>query len=193
MIYETLLEKGVDITKRPVPIKPSQHYFMGGISTNLSGMTTVEGLYACGECACTGVHGANRLASNSLLEALVYGNRIAQNLEKMHLVDNRHAQEGICISNTSCNEVLDESQAEQLIDEIQALMTKSAFIVRYGDELEEAQGVIHKQLRHLSQLDARGIKACTAMNMILVAGQIIDGAFKRKESIGSHILAEGKE
>ena len=77
MIYQRCLEEGVDMTKDLIPVFPCQHYLMGGIDVDLSARTTVEGLYAVGECSHTGVHGANRLASNSLLEALVFSRRAA--------------------------------------------------------------------------------------------------------------------
>ncbi|GHV47296.1 L-aspartate oxidase [Clostridia bacterium] len=76
-IYKNLLKRGIDITKEPAPIYPCQHYLMGGIAVDADGRTSVPGLFAAGECSCTGVHGNNRLASNSLLEALVFPKRIA--------------------------------------------------------------------------------------------------------------------
>lgn len=82
MIYEKCLEKGVDITKQPIPIFPCQHYLMGGIDVNLNSKTDIDRLYAVGECSHTGVHGANRLASNSLLEALVFGRRSAEDITR---------------------------------------------------------------------------------------------------------------
>ncbi len=82
MIYKKVLEKGYDMTKEPIPIYPCQHYLMGGIGVNGNGATTVKGLYAAGECAHTGVHGINRLASNSLLEALVFSRLIAEDINK---------------------------------------------------------------------------------------------------------------
>lgn len=74
-IYNKCLEEGIDISKKPIPVAPAQHYFMGGIKVDLNGKTSMENLYAFGETSCTGVHGANRLASNSLLEALVFSRR----------------------------------------------------------------------------------------------------------------------
>jgi L-aspartate oxidase len=80
MIYDKCLESGVDITKEPIPIFPCHHYLMGGIRVNINGKTDIDRLYAAGECSCTGVHGKNRLASNSLLEGLVFGRRSAQDI-----------------------------------------------------------------------------------------------------------------
>ena len=82
MIYENCLAEGIDITKERIPVYPCQHYLMGGIDVDLNGKTTVDRLYAVGECSHTGVHGANRLASNSLLEALVFGRRAALDIIK---------------------------------------------------------------------------------------------------------------
>ena len=83
MIYARCLEEGVDITKDRIPVYPCQHYLMGGIDVDLHSRTSINGLYAAGECAHTGVHGANRLASNSLLEALVYSRTAAEDITRL--------------------------------------------------------------------------------------------------------------
>ena len=81
-IYASCLENGIDPTKEKIPVAPASHYASGGVLVDLNGKSSVDGLYICGESACTGAHGANRLASNSLLEGLVFGARIAANLSK---------------------------------------------------------------------------------------------------------------
>lgn len=79
-IYEQCVEEGFDPRKEPIPVVPAQHYFMGGIKVNLGSKTSMKGLYACGETSCNGVHGRNRLASNSLLESLVFAQRAADDI-----------------------------------------------------------------------------------------------------------------
>lgn len=94
-IYNTCKQKGIDISRQLIPVCPVQHYLMGGIKTDLNGKTAVPGLYACGEAAYTGVHGANRLASNSLLECLVFGRRCAQHINGLsnHGIKNIHGKD----------------------------------------------------------------------------------------------------
>lgn len=81
-IYRKCLEQGIDITRQAIPVVPAAHYFCGGVMVDVSGRTTIDRLYAAGECACTGVHGANRLASTSLLEGLLWGHEVSQSIEK---------------------------------------------------------------------------------------------------------------
>ncbi|SHH93658.1 FAD binding domain-containing protein [Clostridium grantii DSM 8605] len=83
VIYKECLKRNIDITKDKIPVIPAQHFLMGGIKEDEYSKTSMENLYACGEVSCTGVHGANRLASNSLLEALVFSNRAAENINNV--------------------------------------------------------------------------------------------------------------
>ena len=94
-IYATCMQYNIDIAEELVPIRPAAHYAMGGVRTDLDGRTSIDGLYAAGEVACTGVHGANRLASNSLLEGLVYGARAARTMRDEHAGRSPRPQLGI--------------------------------------------------------------------------------------------------
>lgn len=101
-IYAECFKHGIDITREPIPVSPTQHYFMGGIDVNLKAETSMENLYAVGETACTGVHGANRLASNSLLEGLVFSKRAAKTInDKVNYLD-------IDLSGSCCSMEIDK-------------------------------------------------------------------------------------
>ncbi len=131
MIYSRVLEKGYDMTKEPIPIYPCQHYLMGGISVNGQGETTIKGLYAAGECAHTGVHGINRLASNSLLEALVFSRLIA---EKINETTAPH--DGGDMTEHDFRSPDGEKLPSGLRTEIRHIMQKSYFVV---PDIEEAK------------------------------------------------------
>lgn len=101
-IYEKCLEEGYDLTKEPIPVAPAQHYLMGGIKVDTEGASTLKNLYAVGETACNGVHGANRLASNSLLESLVFAQRAAEKIEREFLKEsrvNQHKENVVVVTN----------------------------------------------------------------------------------------------
>lgn len=100
-IYKTCLEQGFDITKEPIPVVPAQHYFMGGVKVDIFGHTSMDRLYAAGETACNGVHGANRLASNSLLESLVWAKRGAEDISKHY----------VCADHSWCEEYFENEES----------------------------------------------------------------------------------
>lgn len=127
MIYSRLLEQGIDMTKDRIPIYPCQHYLMGGINVNTHSQTTVDGLYAVGECSHTGVHGNNRLASNSLLEALVFGRQAAMDITDK-LKDNTTPLEALESSEFDIDENAPEIPAG-IRTEIRHIMQKSYFVI----------------------------------------------------------------
>ena len=177
-------EEGIDISTTPIPVAPASHYLMGGIRTDLNGATSLPGLYAAGECACTGVHGANRLASNSLLECLVFGRRAgalaaAQSVERhAHLAD---------LPETA------PPSAEQ-IDPFSGwrgaladLMRAAAGPLRNADDL--AHGSTQIAAWSLRAASADG-EAIAAANAALVARLIIESARFRTESRGGHFRSD---
>jgi L-aspartate oxidase len=160
-VYTTCLNYGLDITRDRIPITPAAHYFMGGVLTDLTGRTTLTSLYAAGEVASTGVHGANRLASNSLLEALVFGRRAALAMsDEPELVSSVHA--GPYRAVTSAGEV----------DEIRDITWRYAGIVRNAEGLKMG----------LKRLDAINAES----NLLTVSRIIHECALAREESRGAH-------
>ena len=132
MIYKRVLEKGYDMTKEPIPIYPCQHYLMGGIDVDGNGATSVKGLYAAGECAHTGVHGMNRLASNSLLEALVFSRLIAEQINLTTPAEKDYTPvEGEFRSPDG------EALPSGLRTEIRHIMQKAYFVVPNYEEAEK--------------------------------------------------------
>ena len=114
-IYEECLRRGIDITKEPIPVSPAQHYFMGGIETDFNSKTSMDNLYAVGEISCTGVHGANRLASNSLLEGLVFSNRAAEDINSI-IGKIKHIEKEVSKISTSVEELINTNK-EMAIEE----------------------------------------------------------------------------
>lgn len=178
MIYKKVLEKGYDMTKEPIPIYPCQHYLMGGIAVNGHGATTVEGLYAAGECAHTGVHGINRLASNSLLEALVFSRLIAEDINGKYT---HHELGTLEFDYPSPN---GKPLPTGIRTEIRHIMQRSYFVV---PDYEEAQKDIKRVAQLKEQLDNGGYevtpdyieaKSLTTVAYIVLSEVVADGKEK---------------
>lgn len=180
-IYRVCLKHGIDITRKPIPVAPAAHYMMGGILTDVDGRTTIPGLYACGETACTGIHGANRLASNSLLEGLVFGRRIA-----------RHLARELPPLPAALPELAHRAQApagsrpvEEMWVQVQECMWREVGISREEAGLARAELL----LAELEDQRAGVVGSPAALqlaNMITVARLVARAARERQESRGGH-------
>jgi L-aspartate oxidase len=179
-IYSTCMRYNIDIATELVPVRPAAHYAMGGVRTDLRGQTSIPGLFAAGEVACTGVHGANRLASNSLLEGLVYGARVAQNMrEHFRAIQNgqvANAKSAVANSNGQPGET------ETFIKKVQSLMWQNVGIVREGKNLRQAVAEL-SAIRAPAGGDRR---TCEAANILQAALLIARSALAREESRGAH-------
>jgi L-aspartate oxidase len=180
-IYRYCLEHGLDITKQPVPVSPAAHYMMGGVRTNVWGETTLPGLYACGECACTGVHGANRLASNSLLETVVFAHRVVDRA--------RAAGETPAAAPRSADAVaLPAAQRRESPPPgrpaLQELLWEEAGIVRDGETLRHACATLSAWQAALPEPNGR--PGHELANLLLCGRLVAEAALLREESRGAH-------
>lgn len=180
-IYGECMLRGVDIAKHWIPVIPVQHYFMGGIKTDTDGRTNIAGLYACGEAACTGVHGANRLASNSLLECIVFGRRCARHINGSAINPPKNADY------YAVNAVKDDiTDYESYSSEIRSLMTLKCGIIRSEKELCEAQERIGEIFAELDTIDLDTKTKIETYNRSQIALAILGAGIARKNSIGAH-------
>ena len=178
-IYRFCREAGLDITREPIPVSPAAHYTMGGIRTNRWGETTLPGLYACGECACTGVHGANRLASNSLLETIVFAKRI---IERTVASPGGAAEAGG--ETMSLSEPLDGEPGELSKAAVQELMWRDVGIVRDAESLSRAQATLSAWAAHAPQPTDRDTQELS--DLLMCARLVTEAALTREESRGAH-------
>lgn len=171
-IYETCLQYGIDMTRREVPIRPAAHYAMGGVRTDLDGRTNVPRLFAAGEVACTGVHGANRLASNSLLEGVVFGARAGRAMREWIAAPPPSRGKSECFAAPAAGTA-----------EIRQLAWKQCGIVRCGDGLRQAIGTLEHDAETIADLSR---ERAEARNIREVALLIAHCALVREESRGAH-------
>jgi len=187
-VYEHCLARGIDITRDMIPVVPVQHYSCGGIKVDMDGRCNIDRLYSIGEASSTGLHGANRLASNSLMEAVVYAHRAAMHSstklkeltfeEKIPAWDYKgttHLEEMVLIT--------------QSIKEVQMIMSNYVGIVRSDLRLERAMirlDILYQETESLYKRSLISKKICELRNLINVGYIIIKFAQNRKESIGLH-------
>lgn len=178
-IYSTCLKYNVDITTDMIPVRPAAHYAMGGVRTDMEGHTSLPGLYAAGEAACTGVHGANRLASNSLLEGLVYGARAGKTMAAE--AQGPHHAHGVAVPAATKKDL---PGWEAVIKEVRDLMWSNVGIVRSGSGLKRALQRLQDLGTPLGPPLTR--RSHEARNMQQTSLLIVRSALAREESRGAH-------
>jgi L-aspartate oxidase len=176
-ILATLTSLGIDPVTQLIPVSPACHYASGGIGTDLYGRTSVAGLYACGEAACTGVHGANRLASNSLLEGLVFGRRIAKHVLSTVRPGSPLIDLGVDVRTMGI-------ASSSIRAKLQQEMSVDAGVLRDAQGLSRASAGLQKLAGQRSR-DPR-TESWEATNLLTVATALVTAADKRAETRGSH-------
>jgi len=193
-IYSKCLSEGIDCLKEPIPVVPAAHYMCGGIKVDMQGRSSLLNLYAVGECSCTGLHGANRLASNSLLEASVYAHRAAMN--SIELAKKTALPESIPAWNDEGLEYPEEMVLiTQSLKEVQGIMSSYVGIVRSELRLQRAKerlDILYEETKDLYDKTIISVKLCELRNLITVAYLIIKMSMARKESRGLHYMVDSK-
>jgi len=180
-ILDELHQRGFTPEQEPVPITPVAHYMMGGIATDLHGQTKIARLFACGECASYGVHGANRLASNSLLDGLVFGKRSAAAMAQTEPLAAASEEQAVAGEQ---NHIL--TAPAQLKPQIQQLMWKQVGIIRNGDDLARAQAQLAEWADQISASPGPALAELEAANMCQAGMLMAAAALHRTESRGAH-------
>ncbi|HPS55393.1 MAG TPA: L-aspartate oxidase [Sedimentisphaerales bacterium] len=176
----------IDVSKDLIPVRPSAHYMIGGVKTDLSAKTSIENLYACGEVAATGLHGANRLASNSLLEGLVFGN-IAGQLASKNLTNHIKHPPISYVVPVSNKTRLD---TEDVTNSLRSLMWRNVGITRKSQPLKEAVEIINFWQRYVMDKAFDSTTGWQCQNMLTVCSLMAQAARNRKESRGVHYRSD---
>ncbi len=187
-IYRFCQDHGLDITKGLIPVAPAAHYLMGGVKVNSWGEANIPGLFAAGETACTGVHGANRLASNSLLESVVFSKRVVQRTEMTASPRHRKKRSDEAISHCLPDREVLPKVPPLNLPNLQSLMWDKVGIIRSGKSLKEAASILATWESLLSQPGDR--PSYELNNLVLCARLMTEAALLRKESRGAHFRTD---
>lgn len=186
-IFNVCRQVGINVPYENIPVRPAQHYLMGGIKTNLDGMTNIDGLYACGEVAWTGIHGGNRLASNSMLECLVFGRRAAFDINKKNRASEKFE---LPLTGDHNRKVFTDEKIDEYEKLIRHTMTEKVGAVRNVNDLTEAKEILDNIYEEMQTRHFSTPKQYELYSLVEVAQLIITHALGRKESIGAHYISE---
>lgn len=187
-IYKKCLAFGIDITREYIPVAPAAHFVCGGIEVDLDGRSSIKRLYAAGECTYTGLHGANRLASNSLLEAIVYADRAARHAsEAIHTIPQNEKipnwnDEGTSLPEEMVLITQSEKEVKQIMSAYVGIVRSNLRLKRAFDRLE----ILYQETENLFQKSVVSKQICELRNIINVGYLVITQAMQRKESRGLH-------
>lgn len=187
-IYRFCLEHGLDITRDMIPVAPAAHYMIGGIKTNSWGETNIAGLFACGETACTSVHGANRLASNSLLEAVVFSKRIIKKTVDGGISKTPNAGDSTEVYYSLSRQKIQQLIAPPSLSALQLLHWDKVGIIRNKEGLTQAANILVAWQKSLPQ--STDLPSFELSNLILVGRLVTEAALIREESRGAHFRTD---
>ena len=187
-IYRFCLDHGLDITKGLIPVAPAAHYMMGGIKVNSWGETNIAGLFACGETACTGVHGANRLASNSLLEAAVFSKRIVEKTGKGAKIEAPAASKVVEVHHSLSDRQVPQVVPVPSLSAVQQLHWDKVGIIRSKEGLTQVADILAAWQRSLPQPTDR--PSWELNNLVLTGRLVTEAALLREESRGAHFRSD---
>jgi L-aspartate oxidase len=188
-IAATCLQFGIDISRDKIPVRPGAHYMVGGVTVDLEGRTTLPGLWAAGEVTSSGLHGANRLASNSLLEALVYGARAG--LGASHAAAAiRDSFRALPLENAAVEDPPEPLDLSDIRNSLKALMWRDVGVRRCKPELQEALSTIATWQKYVLVRQFSEPEGWELQNMLTVARVIVQAALEREESRGVHLRTD---
>jgi len=189
-IAKMCAEFGIDITTDRIPVRPGAHYMVGGVTVDLRGQTTLPGLWAAGEVTSTGLHGANRLASNSLLEGLVYGAHAGQGASQAALRDMGQDFQVIPLEFEAVAPSAEALDLSDIRNSLKSLMWRSVGVRRNGEDLEKAAKSIDDWCRYVLPRQFADPSGWELQNMLIVSRIMVEAALTRRESRGVHLRTD---
>ena len=187
-IYRFCLDQGLDITKELIPVAPAAHYMMGGVKTNSWGETNIAGLFACGETACAAVHGANRLASNSLLEAVVFSKRIIKKTSQEVKIEASATSQGVAIYHSLGQRQVPQAVPAPTLSALKLLHWDKVGIIRNKEGLTQAADTLAAWQKSLPRPADR--PSYELSNLLLTGRLVTEAALLREESRGAHFRSD---